>query len=92
VSHDLVGAVEIAEMFGISLKDFDEFTGQNGFTECVTEMPSGRIWSNAAVQEWAREQGRTVKEDGPVRKVTRLVKGPPGLDQSTLAEQIWLRE
>ena len=65
VGAELVGAHEIAEMFGVSrqavhnwLKDPERW----GFPEPLDRIKAGAVWRTADVLAWAAEKGREVHE------------------------------
>ncbi|HVA05479.1 MAG TPA: hypothetical protein VNG12_01940 [Acidimicrobiales bacterium] len=64
MSPDLVGAAEIASLFGVSRQRVDQLTRAEGFPEPVAELASGRIWNRDEVIAWAEATGRTIVGEG----------------------------
>jgi predicted DNA-binding transcriptional regulator AlpA len=62
--HHLVGLNEIAGMLGLSRARADQLARQVGFPEPEAVLSAGRIWSREAIEEWARDTGRQIVEEG----------------------------
>lgn len=57
--EELVGAAEIAEILGITRQRVDRISRTHSdFPLPQAELKSGRIWSRAEVEAWARRTGR----------------------------------
>ena len=59
----LVGATEIARMFGVTRQAID-YLARNAkdFPKPVAVLDCGRIWRTADVARWARKTGREIRE------------------------------
>lgn len=58
---DLVGAQEIARMFGgISRQRVHEITTRADFPAPLADLAQGRIWDREVILIWAKERGRPV--------------------------------
>jgi predicted DNA-binding transcriptional regulator AlpA len=55
---ELLGLSELAELLGVSKQRADQLARQNGFPDPVAVLRGGRLWDRAAVEAWARAQGR----------------------------------
>jgi predicted DNA-binding transcriptional regulator AlpA len=61
VTHHLVGAVEIAAMFGVSRQRVNQIAKDDPtFPAPTAYLATGRIWSREAVEKWAKATGRTI--------------------------------
>ncbi len=58
--HHLVGAAEIARMFGVSRQYVDQLSRRDDFPKPEVELASGRVWKREAVEKWARATGRKI--------------------------------
>jgi hypothetical protein len=62
--HHLVGAAEIARMFGgISRQRVQQLTGREDFPAPEVVLHMGKVWKRADVEAWAREHGRAVSDE-----------------------------
>lgn len=50
--HDLVGAAEIAGMFGVSRQRVYQLSTREGFPAPVAVLSRGRVWERADVLAW----------------------------------------
>jgi predicted DNA-binding transcriptional regulator AlpA len=65
VTHHLVGAVEIAKMFGVSRQRVNQIAKDDAtFPAPEASLATGRVWSREAIEKWARETGRNIGENG----------------------------
>lgn len=62
VDH-LVGAQEIARMFGVSRQRVSQLTSRPDFPAPTVRLAMGKVWVTADVLAWARSKGRTIHED-----------------------------
>ena len=61
VTEELLGVTEIAAFVGISRQRVQKLTETDAdFPEPVAMLARGRVWSREAIEEWARDTGRTV--------------------------------
>lgn len=58
----IVGLAELAAMLGVSSQRADQITAKRGFPKPYAELASGRVWRLTAVEKWAAETGRELKE------------------------------
>jgi prophage regulatory protein len=56
----LMGTHEIAEMFGVSRQRAQQITARKDFPNPYDVLHMGKVWKRSAVEEWARERGRTL--------------------------------
>lgn len=62
--HDLVGAAEIADMFGVSRQRVYQLSTREDFPEPVAVLSRGRVWERADVRFWM-ETHRPTDTDEP---------------------------
>jgi predicted DNA-binding transcriptional regulator AlpA len=55
---EIVSTVEIAKLLGLSRQRVDKLSRGDRFPEPVADLAIGRVWSRAAVVEWAKQTGR----------------------------------
>jgi prophage regulatory protein len=61
--HHLVGAAEIGRMLGVSRQRVQQLVSRDGFPEPEVVLEMGKVWKRSDVEEWARRQGRQVKQN-----------------------------
>jgi hypothetical protein len=61
VPREVVGAVEIAEMLGVSRQRVNQFAMRDDFPKPWRKLATGRIWDLRAIERWAESTGRTLK-------------------------------
>jgi predicted DNA-binding transcriptional regulator AlpA len=54
----MVSTVEIAGLLGLSRQRVDKLSRGDRFPAPVADLAIGRVWSRAAVVEWAKQTGR----------------------------------
>jgi predicted DNA-binding transcriptional regulator AlpA len=62
--HHLVGSAEIATMLDVSRQYVDRLSKARGFPEPEVVLVSGRVWKREAIEQWAKDTGREIKENG----------------------------
>ena len=74
VISELVGAHEIAQMFGVSRQRISQLTARPDFPRPVVTLAMGSVWDGEEVRQWARKVKRVlIGEQGP--EVTDLPTG-----------------
>lgn len=58
VMHHLVGAQEIGAMLGVSRQRVQQLTARDDFPAPEVTLAMGKVWNRAAVEAWARDNGR----------------------------------
>ena len=58
MTHHLMGLTEMARLLGVSRQRVHQLTKAKDFPAPVAVLAAGSIWESAAVEEWARQQGR----------------------------------
>lgn len=58
MTRHLMGAVEIADMLGVSRQRVHQLAAAPTFPAPIAELAAGKVWERAAVEEWARRTGR----------------------------------
>jgi predicted DNA-binding transcriptional regulator AlpA len=53
-----MSTVEIAELLGLSRQRVDKLSRGDRFPAPVGDLAIGRVWSRAAIVEWAKQTGR----------------------------------
>ena len=62
MTEQLVGAAEIAKMFGVTRQAVDALVRRRkDFPRPIAEISAGRIWERRAIEEWAAKTGRLGK-------------------------------
>jgi predicted DNA-binding transcriptional regulator AlpA len=56
--HDLMGAAEIAELFGVSRQRVQQLIGKADFPEPIAALAMGKVWASDAVRGWGVAVGR----------------------------------
>ena len=64
MTERLVGIREIAAMLGVSPQRVDQLSNTVGFPVPEAQLASGRIWTRAAVEKWAKQTGREIVGEG----------------------------
>jgi predicted DNA-binding transcriptional regulator AlpA len=65
MTHHLVGAVEIATMFGVSRQRVNQIAKDDPtFPAPAAYLATGRIWSREAIEKWAKATGREIVGEG----------------------------
>jgi prophage regulatory protein len=65
--HHLVGSAEIGRMFGgVSRQRVQQLINRDDFPEPDVVLDMGKVWKREDVEAWARDHGRTIKDDGSV--------------------------
>ena len=59
-----MGIREIAAMLGVSPQRVDQLSNTAGFPAPEAQLASGRIWTRAAIEKWAKATGRTIAGEG----------------------------
>ncbi len=60
-----MGTAEIRRELGVSRQRVQQLTNSAGFPEPFEILAAGKVWKREAVEEWARDHGRTITEDAP---------------------------
>ena len=60
--HHLVGAQEIARMFGVSRQRVQQLTSRTDFPAPAVVLAAGKVWHTEDVVRWAEGKGRAVSE------------------------------
>jgi predicted DNA-binding transcriptional regulator AlpA len=55
---ELLSTVEIAELLGLSRQRVDKLSRGDRFPAPVADLAVGRVWSRAAIVDWAKQSGR----------------------------------
>ena len=55
---ELLSTVEIAELLGLSRQRVDKLSRGDHFPPPVADLAIGRVWSRAAIVDWAKLTGR----------------------------------
>ncbi len=59
----LVGVAEIGEMLGVTRQRVNAIVATHGdFPEPEAVLAGGRIWLRTAVEDWARNHGRDIRQ------------------------------
>jgi len=65
VTDHLVGAVEIAAMFGVSRQRVNQIAKDDPtFPEPTASLATGRVWERSDVEKWAKDTGRVIVGEG----------------------------
>jgi predicted DNA-binding transcriptional regulator AlpA len=59
--REVVGAVEIAEMLGVSRQRVNQLAKRDDFPKPWRTLATGRIWDLRGIERWAANTGRTLK-------------------------------
>lgn len=59
--HHLVGAQEIATMFGVGRQRAYQLTQHPTFPKPVAVLGMGKVWHTEDVKAWAKSRGREVR-------------------------------
>lgn len=60
--HHIVGAQEIAHMFGVSRQRVQQLISRDDFPAPIRTLAMGKVWHTEDVIRWATAKGRQVKE------------------------------
>lgn len=61
--HHLVGAQEIAHMFGVSRQRVQQLTSRADFPAPAVVLAAGKVWHTEDVERWAASQGRKITKE-----------------------------
>jgi predicted DNA-binding transcriptional regulator AlpA len=64
-TRHVVGAHEIAEMLGISRQRVNQMARERGFPKPFGRLRMGDVWRRNVIEQWARDNGRTLSEPTP---------------------------
>lgn len=57
--HHLVGVAEVADMLGVSRRRVNQLTVEDDtFPSPEAVLSAGKVWTRAAILEWAKATGR----------------------------------
>jgi predicted DNA-binding transcriptional regulator AlpA len=65
LARRLVGTHEIAAMFDVSRQRAQQITARKDFPRPYDVLHMGKVWRRKAVEQWARDHGRTVTDGTP---------------------------
>lgn len=61
-ARSLVGTHEIAALFGVSRQRAQQITARKDFPEPYDVLHMGRVWRRAAVEAWAKDHDRALRQ------------------------------
>ena len=62
---ELAGAAEIGRMLGgVSRQRVQQIVNRDDFPAPVDVLDMGKVWKREDVEQWARDHGRTVADEG----------------------------
>lgn len=62
VTHHLVGAQEIGQLFGVSRQRVYQLVTRPDFPEPMARLAMGNVWIASEVRQWAKQRGREIYE------------------------------
>lgn len=65
-AQSLVGPAEIGRMLGVSRQRVQQLAARDDWPEPFATLARGRVWERAAIEAWARDHGRVIRDLGAV--------------------------
>lgn len=60
--HNLMGASEIGELFGVGRQRVQQFTKMPDFPKPLADLAMGKVWQATDIRAWGIKEGRITED------------------------------